>query len=179
MESKVLKLINEIKVPKSQYNSFGKYNFRNNEDIQTALKPLLLEFGLMEKATTEMLEMNGELMLHVHIDIFDPENPNDIASGDGWAVIDVNKKGMDKAQATGASQSYASKYAYGQALKLDDTKDADSTNKGQNNVTQPKPRQQVKYDYKLSELKQLVAKKEMSSDRANELCKLGKVNMNA
>lgn len=180
MESKVLKLINEIKVPKSQYNSFGKYNFRNNEDIQTALKPLLLEFGLMEKATTEMLEMNGELMLHVHIDIFDPENPNDIASGDGWAVIDVNKKGMDKAQATGASQSYASKYAYGQALKLDDTKDADSTNKGQNNVTQPKPRPvKANYDYKLSELKQLVANKEMSSDRANELCKLGKVNMNA
>ena len=175
MESKVLKLINEIKVPKSQYNSFGKYNFRNNEDIQTALKPLLLEFGLMEKATTEMLEMNGELMLHVHIDIFDPENPNDIASGDGWAVIDINKKGMDKAQATGASQSYASKYAYGQALKLDDTKDADSTNKGQNNAQRPK----ASYQYNLSDLKKMVANKEMSSDRANELCKQGKVNMNA
>ena len=40
MESKVLKLINEIEVPKSQYNSFGKYNFRNNEDIQTFLFPL-------------------------------------------------------------------------------------------------------------------------------------------
>lgn len=180
MESKVLKLINEIKVPKSQYNSFGKYNFRNNEDIQTALKPLLLEFGLMEKATTEMLEMNGELMLHVHIDIFDPENTNDIASGDGWAVIDVNKKGMDKAQATGASQSYASKYAYGQALKLDDTKDADATNKGQNNVSQPKPRTRTpQYEYKLSELKVKVANKEISNDEANELCKLGKVNMNA
>lgn len=176
MESKVLKLINEIKVPKSQYNSFGKYNFRNNEDIQTALKPLLLQFGLMEKATTEMLEMNGELMLHVHIDIFDPDNLNDIASGDGWAVIDINKKGMDKAQATGASQSYASKYAYGQALKLDDTKDADSTNKGQNNTPRTKT---VRYDYKLSELKKMVANKEMSSDRANELCKQGKVNLHA
>ena len=177
MESKVLKLINEIKVPKSQYNSFGKYNFRNNEDIQTALKPLLLQFGLMEKATTEMLEMNGELMLHVHIDIFDPDNPNDIASGDGWAVIDINKKGMDKAQATGASQSYASKYAYGQALKLDDTKDADSTNKGQTRVSQPRPK--ASYQYNLSDLKKKVANKEMSSDRANELCKQGKVNMNA
>lgn len=175
MESKVLKLINEIEVPKSQYNSFGKYNFRNNEDIQTALKPLLLQYGLMEKATTEMLEMNNELMLHVHVDIFDPDNPNDIASGDGWAVIDINKKGMDKAQATGASQSYASKYAYGQALKLDDTKDADSTNKGQNNAPRPK----ANYLYKLSDLKKKVANKEMSSDRANELCKQGKVNMNA
>lgn len=173
MESKVLQLINEIKVPKSQYNSFGKYNFRNNEDIQTALKPLLSQFGLMEKATTEMLEMNNELILHVHIDIFDPDNTNDITSGDGWAVIDINKKGMDKAQATGASQSYASKYAYGQALKLDDTKDADSTNKGQNNA------KTVSYQYKLSELKKMVADKKMSSDRANELCKQGKVNMNA
>ena len=179
MESKVLKLINEIKVPKSQYNSFGKYNFRNNEDIQTALKPLLLQFGLMEKATTEMLEMNNELMLHVHIDIFDPDNPNDIASGDGWAVIDINKKGMDKAQATGASQSYASKYAYGQALKLDDTKDADSTNKGPNNATQMKLRPKQNYQYNLSDLKKKVANKEISSDQANELCKQGKVNMNA
>lgn len=179
MESKVLKLINEIKVPKSQYNSFGKYNFRNNEDIQTALKPLLLQFGLMEKATTEMLEMNNELMLHVHIDIFDPDNTNDIASGDGWAVIDINKKGMDKAQATGASQSYASKYAYGQALKLDDTKDADSTNKGPNNATQMKSRPKPNYQYNLSDLKKKVANKEISSDQANELCKQGKVNMNA
>ena len=179
MESKILKLINEIKVPKSQYNSFGKYNFRNNEDIQTALKPLLLQYGLTEKAYTQMIEMNGELALHVHIDIFDPDNLNDIASGDGWAVIDINKKGMDKAQATGASQSYASKYAYGQALKLDDTKDADSTNKGQNNVTQPKARPKPNYQYNLSDLKKKVANKEMSSDRANELCKQGKVNMNA
>ena len=179
MESKVLKLINEIEVPKSQYNSFGKYNFRNNEDIQTALKPLLLQYGLMEKSYTEMREMNGELMLHVHVDIFDPDNLNDVTSGDGWAVIDINKKGMDKAQATGASQSYASKYAYGQALKLDDTKDADSTNKWQNNVTQSKPRPKANYQYKLSDLKKMVANKEMSSDRANELCKQGKVNMNA
>ena len=179
MESKILKLINEIEVPKSQYNSFGKYNFRNNEDIQIALKPLLLKYGLMEVAGTEMLEMNNELMLHVHVKIFDPENPNDVTSGDGWAVIDVNKKGMDKAQATGASQSYASKYAYGQALKLDDTKDADSTNKGQNNVTQPKARPKPNYQYNLSDLKKKVANKEMSSDRANELCKQGKVNMNA
>ena len=179
MESKVLKLINEIEVPKSQYNSFGKYNFRNNEDIQTALKPLLLQYGLMEKAATEMLEMNNELMLHVHVDIFDPDNLNDITSGDGWAVIDINKKGMDKAQATGASQSYASKYAYGQALKLDDTKDADSTNKGPNNATQMKSRPKPNYQYNLSDLKKKVANKEISSDQANELCKQGKVNMNA
>lgn len=179
MESKILKLINEIEVPKSQYNSFGKYNFRNNEDIQTALKPLLLKYALMEKAETEMFEMNGELMLHVHVDIFDPDNPNDIASGDGWAVIDINKKGMDKAQATGASQSYASKYAYGQALKLDDTKDADSTNKGPNNATQMKSRPKPNYQYNLSDLKKKVANKEISSDQANELCKQGKVNMNA
>lgn len=187
MESKVLQMINEIEVPKSQYNSFGKYNFRNNEDIQAALKPMLMKYGLVERASTEIISMNNELALHVHIDIFDPENTNDITSGDGFAVIDVNKKGQDKAQATGASQSYASKYAYGQALKLDDTKDADSTNKGQNNVARPKavpkpvpkPVPKASYQYNLSELRKMVKNKEMSSDRANELCKQGKVNMNA
>lgn len=68
-------------------------------------------------------------------------------------------------------------------MKLDDTKDADSTNKGQNNAQRPKavPKAVPKasYQYKLSDLKKMVANKEMSSDRANELCKQGKVNMNA
>ena len=59
MESKVLQMINEIKVPKSQYNSFGKYNFRNNEDIQTALKPMLMKYGLVERASTEMISLNN------------------------------------------------------------------------------------------------------------------------
>lgn len=64
-------------------------------------------------------------------------------------------------------------------MKLDDTKDADATNKGQNNVQSPKAVPKASYQYKLSDLKKMVANKEMSSDRANELCKQGKVNMNA
>lgn len=175
--SKLNELINKIKVPKSQYNSFGKYNFRNNEDIQTALKPLLLEMNLQEKASSEILEVGGEIAVGVHICISDPET-GDCLTGDGYAVVDINKKGMDKAQATGASLSYASKYAYGQALKLDDTKDADSTNKGQ----QSKPKavkSQPKQKIKLSELKVQVANKELTSDEANELCRSGQVDMNA
>ena len=63
--------------------------------------------------------------------------------------------------------------------KLDDTKDADSTNKGQNNAPRPKAVPKASYQYNLSDLKKMVANKKMSSDRANELCKQGKVNMNA
>lgn len=172
--SKLNELINKIKVPKSQYNKFGGYSFRNNEDIQTALKPLLLEMNLQEKASTEILEMNGELILGVHICITDPET-GECLTGDGYAVIDVNRKGMDKAQATGASQSYASKYAYAQALKLDDTKDADSLNKGQERKPQTKKADKVIYPK--SEIDKMIAQKKMSQDRANQLYKNGQIDM--
>lgn len=140
MTLKTNELINSIKVNKNQWNAFGKYSFRNNEDIQTALKPMLLAMNLQEESRSEIVAINGEIAIAVHIKIFDPENPNDVITGDGYAVIDVNKKGMDKSQATGASQSYASKYAYGQALKLDDVKDADSPNQNTRNA-KPTPAQ--------------------------------------
>lgn len=172
--SKLNELINKIKVPKSQYNKFGGYSFRSNEDIQTALKPLLLEMDLQEKASTEILEMNGELILGVHICITDPET-GECLTGDGYAVIDVNRKGMDKAQATGASQSYASKYAYAQALKLDDTKDADATNEhGRGQKTAPKADKVI---YPKSEIDKMIAQKKMSQDRANQLYKNGQIDM--
>ena len=172
--SKLNELINKIKVPKSQYNKFGGYHFRNNEDIQTALKPLLLEMDLQEKASSEIIQLGEEIAVGVHICITDPET-GECLTGDGYAVVDVNRKGMDKAQATGASLSYASKYAYGQALKLDDTQDADSLNKGpESKPATPKPDKVV---YPKSEIDKMIAQKKMSQDRANQLFKNGQIDM--
>lgn len=176
---KTLQLINEISVPKSQYNSFGKYNFRNNEDIQTALKPMLVKFGLIEKVSSTVEDIAGQVVVGVHVLIQDPENPTDIISGDGYAIVDVNKKGMDAGQATGASQSYASKYAYGQALMLDDIKDNDDSSnspKASNTKPQAKPRA-VKPIYPKSEVDKLVAQKKMTKERANALYKNGQIDM--
>ena len=159
---KINELINEFKAPKKQYNSFGKYNFRNNEDIQTALKPLLLKYDLRLKSSSEPIEMAEEVIISVHLRLYDGDEV--VASGDGHSIVDRNKKGMDKGQATGAAFSYASKYAFGQMLLIDDTRDADSMDN-----TTPPPKQGSTYT--MTELKQLVATKKMTSSQANAYVK--------
>ena len=159
---KINELINEFKAPKNQYNSFGKYNFRNNEDIQTALKPLLLKYNMRLKSSSEPIELAGEIVVSVHLRIYDGETV--VASGDGHSVVDLNKKGMDNGQATGAAFSYASKYAFGQMLLIDDTKDADSMD----NRT---PAHKKGSTYTMEELKRLVATKKMTPAQANDYVK--------
>lgn len=159
---KINELINEFKAPKNQYNSFGKYNFRNNEDIQTALKPLLLKYDMRLKSSSEPIELAGEIVISVHLRIY--EGDKVVASGDGHSVVDLNKKGMDKGQATGAAFSYASKYAFGQMLLIDDTKDADSMD---NSTPAPKKGSV----YTMAELKKLVATGKMTGPQANAYVK--------
>lgn len=159
---KINELINEFKAPKNQYNSFGKYNFRNNEDIQTALKPLLLKYDMRLKSSSEPIEVAGEIVISVHLRIY--EGDTVVASGDGHSVVDLNKKGMDKGQATGAAFSYASKYAFGQMLLIDDTKDADSMD---NSTPAPKKGSV----YTMAELKELVATGKMTGPQANAYVK--------
>lgn len=159
---KINELINEFKAPKNQYNSFGKYNFRNNEDIQTALKPLLLKYDMRLKSSSEPIELAGEIVISVHLRIY--EGDTVVASGDGHSVVDLNKKGMDKGQATGAAFSYASKYAFGQMLLIDDTKDADSMD---NSTPAPKKGSV----YTMAELKKLVAIGKMTGPQANAYVK--------
>ena len=159
---KINELINEFKAPKNQYNSFGKYNFRNNEDIQTALKPLLLKYDMRLKSSSEPIELAGEIVISVHLRIY--EGDTVVASGDGHSVVDLNKKGMDKGQATGAAFSYASKYAFGQMLLIDDTKDADSMD---NSTPAPKKGSV----YTMAELKKLVSTGKMTGPQANAYVK--------
>lgn len=159
---KINELINEFKAPKNQYNSFGKYNFRSNEDIQTALKPLLLKYDMRLKSSSEPIELDGVIIISVHLRIY--EGDTVVASGDGHSIVDLNKKGMDKGQATGAAFSYASKYAFGQMLLIDDTKDADSMD---NSTPAPKKGSV----YTMAELKKLVATGKMTGPQANAYVK--------
>ena len=163
---KINELMNEFKAPKNQYNSFGKYYFRNNEDIQTALKPLLLKYDMRLECSSEPIEVAGELVISVHLRLY--EGDTVVASGDGHSVVDVNKKGMDKGQASGAAFSYASKYAFGQMLLIDDTKDADSMDNRNSNST-PAPNKGSTYT--MAELKKLVATGKMTGPQANAYVK--------
>lgn len=130
------KIQSALKAPKSQFNSFGKYNYRNCEDILEALKPLLLEY----KATlfiTDSIHQVGEI-IYVEATCTFLVGTNSIVSK-AQAGIDPNRKGMDIAQCFGASSSYARKYALNGLFLIDDTKDPDS---GDNSANDKKPQGQ-------------------------------------
>ena len=127
---------NELKAPKNQFNSFGKYNYRSAEDILEALKPLLKKYNCYLTITETTAEIAGYLVLTSKVTISDGEKSIFVEAQGG---VNPERKGMDIAQSFGSSSSYAKKYALGNLFLLDDTKDADS-NKVNEPVAKPKPK---------------------------------------
>lgn len=116
----------ELKAPKNQYNSFGKYKYRSLEDIFEALKPLLSKQKCFVSLNDEIVLIGDRYYIKATATI---RNDNgDSVSVSAMAREEENKKGMDSAQLTGATSSYARKYALNGLFAIDDTKDADATN---------------------------------------------------
>ena len=121
--SKLTEIQNELKAPKSQYNSFGKYNYRSCEDILEALKPLLKKHKCTLSISDEVLNVGNLTFIESTVNL---KSESDTSISKAQAGINPNKKGMDIAQSFGSSSSYARKYALAGMFLLDDTKDADS-----------------------------------------------------
>jgi len=121
----LIKVQSELKAPKGQYNSFGKYSYRSAEDILEAVKPLLAKNGLSMRVTDEVMEVGGAVFINATAVVTDG---TDSIYASAQAGIDPNRKGMDIAQSYGSSSSYARKYALNGMFLIDDTKDADATN---------------------------------------------------
>jgi len=116
----------ELKAPKNQYNSFGKYKYRSQEDILEALKPLLLKHSCTLTITDEIKIVGNLVFVEARATI---SNGTEQASVTAQAGIS-DRKGMDIAQSFGSSSSYARKYALNGLFLIDDTKDPDTTNTG-------------------------------------------------
>ena len=132
----LLKIQTELKAPKNQYNNFGKYKYRNIEDIQEAVKPLLKECQTTLTIYDEVVEVGGVLMVKATAKLSSLED-SEVCTSTAYAGIDLNRKGMDIAQSFGSSSSYARKYASGGLFLLDDTKDADATNEHDSKPNKP------------------------------------------
>ena len=111
----------DLKAPKSQFNKFGKYNYRNCEDILEAVKPMLGELVLTLSDKVEAI--GGNIYVTSTAKLMDGENSIEVSASAREAVT---KKGMDDSQITGTSSSYARKYALNGLFCIDDTKDSDS-----------------------------------------------------
>ena len=110
-----------LKAPKGQFNKFGKYNYRNCEDILEAVKPMLGELVLTLSDKVEAI--GGNIYVTSTAKLMDGENSIEVSASAREAVT---KKGMDDSQITGTSSSYARKYALNGLFCIDDTKDADT-----------------------------------------------------
>lgn len=130
IETALLAIQRELKAPKTQYNSFGKYNYRNCEDILEAVKPLLVTHGAALTLSDELTQIGDRYYIKATATLANINNPAEDISVTAYAREDETKKGMDGSQVTGAASSYARKYALNGLFCIDDTKDADTTNTG-------------------------------------------------
>lgn len=147
METKNLRQIlveiqSELSVPKNQVNNFGHYNYRSCEDILEALKPILKKHECIVKIDDEIV-LIGE-RYYVKATAYLMSNDMEISTT-AYAREELDKKGMDGSQITGASSSYARKYALNGLFAIDDTKDSDTTNI-EVKKTSPSPLKQTKTD---------------------------------
>lgn len=133
---KLILIQSELKAPKGQRNNFGNYNYRSCEDILEAVKPHLKNQDLFLSITDELINVGQRYYVQATVLITDGV---DRWTTNGIAREEETKKGMDGSQITGASSSYARKYALNGMFGIDDAKDSDSTNQHDKTSIPAKP----------------------------------------
>jgi hypothetical protein len=133
LRKKITEIQQKLKAPKSQFNSFGKYSYRNCEDILEALKPLLGD--VMMTISDDIVVIGNRYYVKATVTVSDESG---IFTVSAYARESETKKGMDDSQITGATSSYARKYALNGMWLIDDTKDADSQKPEETKVKQNK-----------------------------------------
>lgn len=137
---KLLAIQCELKAPKSQFNKFGGYNYRSCEDILEAVKPICAKYKTTLVLEDEIVSIGTRYYVKATATLYDCENTGDDAEdlfSTAYAREEESKKGMDGSQVTGASSSYARKYALNGLFGIDDAKDSDATNTGESAAQKP------------------------------------------
>lgn len=137
---KIVEIQAELKAPKSQNNTFGKYKYRSAEDILEAVKPLNAKHGLFLSLSDEPTFIGDWHYIKTTATITDGESAHTVTA---YARESLDKKGMDHSQITGTASSYARKYALNGLYLIDDTKDADTDEYQNNQRNAPKQQQQA------------------------------------
>ena len=124
----------ELKAPKSQFNKFGGYKYRKAEDILEAVKPLLAKQKCTLIITDDVVLIGNRIYVKATATI--KNEKGECETTNGWSREEETKKGMDGSQITGASSSYARKYALNGLFAIDDNADSDTTNDVQHQTQQ-------------------------------------------
>ena len=170
---KLMNIQKELKAPKGQYNSFGKYKYRSCEDILESVKPLLEKYKVTIILTDKLEQIGERYYIRAMAILFDTESDNSIENT-AYAREEETKKGMDGSQITGTSSSYARKYALNGLLLIDDTKDADTdefTKENNKGKTKEEPKEK-----KITEGQLKVLSKLYTGDNLVKLLELNKID---
>lgn len=178
---KLTRIQTELKAPKKQYNSFGKYNYRSCEDILDALKPLLNKYNASVIIADDILQIGTRFYVKATATFIDNET-GQMKSATAFAREPETKKGMDESQITGTASSYARKYCLNGLFLIDDQKDADTDeNRNEREGRQQKqPKQQKSQKPQEKEFDpNEVSEKHAKLNAVRSLCKQGKINEQA
>lgn len=129
------KIQSELKAPKNQYNKFGGYKYRNQEDILEAAKPLLKKYGCTLTVSDDLLMLGDRFYVKATATFANKDGKS--VQTTAFAREELTKKGMDASQITGSASSYARKYALNGLFCIDDTKDPDTMDNTQQPTQQP------------------------------------------
>ena len=176
---KLMNIQKELKAPKCQYNSFGKYKYRSCEDILESVKPLLEKYKVTIILTDKLEQIGERYYIRAKAILIDTESNNSIENT-AYAREEETKKGMDGSQITGASSSYARKYALNGLFGIDDNKDSDTTNiqnkeEKEDKKASPKQIELIQKYYqgenltKLLEVNNIEKLEDMSINKASEI----------
>lgn len=176
---KLMNIQQELKAPKGQYNDFGKYAYRSCEDILEAVKPLLRKEKVVLTISDELQYIGNRYYIKATATLIDTESEATI-SNSAYAREEETKKGMDGSQITGASSSYARKYALNGLFGIDDNKDSDTTNiqskeEKEDKKASPKQIELIQKYYqgenltKLLEVNNIEKLEDMSINKASEI----------
>ena len=158
LHEKLLAIQTKLKAPKGQYNKFGNFNYRSAEDILEAVKPLNAEQGVLLTITDEIKEVGGRIYVVATATVSDGTDTLQVSA---FAREPENKKGMDESQITGATSSYARKYALNGLYAIDDNKDADTDEHKQQQENAPKKQQKQQAQKQQQQQEQGFTEKEL------------------
>lgn len=164
---KVVRVQSELKAPKGQYNSFGKYNYRSCEDIVEAVKPILKQYGIVLNLSDELVLIGDRYYIKAVAGLTDG---TDVIQSTAYAREPQELKGMTDSQISGTASSYARKYALNGLLAIDDTKDPDTDEFAK--TTEQEPKEELKATPKQLE----ILNKYYTGEKLTKLLEINKIS---
>lgn len=175
--AKLATIQQELNVPKNQWNEYGKYNYRSCEDILEGLKPLLQKVNAAIRISDEIVQIGERYYVKATATFVDLEDESKITNT-AYAREDLTKKGMDASQITGATSSYARKYALNGLFCIDDVKDSDTSDNQEDEQQKAEEQQKQIAVQKIPDVKvkALISRCESDGIDTKTILKLYKVN---